>query len=113
MKLVRFAVGDSKPDFGVVIGDRAAAFADLLRRRGAAQPSLADRKAYLAGLLGSEETARELLTCGEAHLDEPDDTEKPPLRAIRHWQPGFFISTRRFLARLTSEVLGTSGTVSP
>ena len=65
MKLVRFAVGDSKPDFGVVIGDRAAAFADLLRRRGAAQPSLADPKAYLAGLLGSEEAARASLTAAK------------------------------------------------
>jgi hypothetical protein len=50
MKLVRFALGDTKPGFGIVIGDHAVAFGILQYRSGITQPSLSDSKAYLAGL---------------------------------------------------------------
>jgi len=50
MKLVRFALGDTKPGFSIVIGDHAVTFGILHYRRGITQPSLSDSKAYLAGL---------------------------------------------------------------
>jgi len=87
MKLIRFAVGGSKPGFGVVIDDRAVTFASLLRRHGTTQSSLSDSKSYLAGLPESEHAAQELLAWGEAHLGELDDREKPNLHTVRLHEP--------------------------
>jgi 2-keto-4-pentenoate hydratase/2-oxohepta-3-ene-1,7-dioic acid hydratase in catechol pathway len=87
MKLIRFALGDAKPSFGVVIGDHAIAFEILQYRSGITQPSLNDSKAYLAGLPESEQAARELLAWGEAHLEELSDGEKPKLREVRLREP--------------------------
>jgi 2-keto-4-pentenoate hydratase/2-oxohepta-3-ene-1,7-dioic acid hydratase in catechol pathway len=87
MKLIRFSVGDAKPSFGVVIGDRAVAFAVLQERHGSRQPGLGDSRAYLAGLPGSERAARELLAWGEAHLGELAEGEKPKLEAVRLHEP--------------------------
>jgi len=87
MKLIRFSVGDSTPVFGVVVGERAVAFATLQQRSGVTRPSLGDSKAYLADLPESEGAAREMLAWGAAHLDELPDREKPRLEAVRLREP--------------------------
>jgi 2-keto-4-pentenoate hydratase/2-oxohepta-3-ene-1,7-dioic acid hydratase in catechol pathway len=87
MKLIRFSQGDSKPRFGVVIGDRAIAFATLRQRSGITQPDLSDSQAYLAGLPDNERAARELAAWGEAHLDEWPEGEKPRLQDVRLHEP--------------------------
>jgi 2-keto-4-pentenoate hydratase/2-oxohepta-3-ene-1,7-dioic acid hydratase in catechol pathway len=87
MKLIRFSSAGSTPAFGVVIGDHAVAFSDLLRRSGIANASLDDSKAYLAALPQSEQAARELAAWGEAHLDALDPSEKPALQSVRLHEP--------------------------
>ena len=87
MKLIRFAIGDAKPCFGVAIGDHAVALATLQQRSRITQPDLGDSSAYLAGLPDSERAARKLLAWGEAHLDELADNEKPTLQAVRLHEP--------------------------
>ena len=87
MKLIRFEQDNSKPQFGVVIGDYAVAFKSLLASSGTTQPSLGDSKAYLAGLPESEQAARDLLEWGEANLDKLKDSEKPTLQAVRLLEP--------------------------
>jgi len=87
MKLIRFALGDAKPGFGVVIGEHAVALASLQQRSGITQPGLSDSKAYLAGLPESERAARKLLAWGEAHLAELTDSEKPKLQTVRLHAP--------------------------
>lgn len=87
MKLIRFSRGDSKPCFGVVIGDRAIAFTSLQQGSGITLPDLSDSQAYLSGLPESERAARELLAWGEAHLDGLTDSEKPRLQAVRLHEP--------------------------
>jgi hypothetical protein len=87
MKLIRFAVGDTRPSFGIVIGDRAVSFSILQHRSGITKPGLSDSRAYLTGLPDSEKTARELLAWGEAHLAELADSEKPKLQAVRLHEP--------------------------
>ena len=87
MKLVRFSQGDSKPRFGVVIGDRAIAFATLQQRSGITRPELGDSHAYLAGLPETERAARELSGWGEAHLGELPEDERPSLRDVRLHEP--------------------------
>ncbi|MGE5089777.1 MAG: fumarylacetoacetate hydrolase family protein [Candidatus Levyibacteriota bacterium] len=87
MKLIRFSRGDTKPRFGVVIGDCAIAFASLQHRSGIAQPDVGDSRAYLAGLPESERVARELLGWGEAHLGELPEDERPKLDAVRLHEP--------------------------
>jgi len=82
MKLIRFAFGDAKPSFGIVIGDHAIAFASLQQRSGITQPDLSDSQAYLAGLPQSERVALELRVWGEAHMNELADSEKPRLIAV-------------------------------
>lgn len=83
MKLIRFAQGDAKPRFGVVIGEHAIAFTSLLQRSGMTRADLSDSNAYLTGLPESERVARELLAWGEAHLAELTDSEKPKLQTVR------------------------------
>lgn len=87
MRLIRFSRNDATPRFGVVIGDRAVAFADLQARSGIATPDLAGSRAYLAGLPGSERAAREMLAWGEAHLGELPESEKPKLASVRMLEP--------------------------
>jgi len=87
MKLIRFALGDAKPGFGVVIGDRAIAFTSLQQRSGIIRNGLGDSNAYLTGLPESERAARELLAWGEAHLAELTDSEKPKLQTVRLHAP--------------------------
>jgi 2-keto-4-pentenoate hydratase/2-oxohepta-3-ene-1,7-dioic acid hydratase in catechol pathway len=87
MKLVRFSLGGAKPQFGVVVGDYAVAFATLQHRSGITQPDLSDSKAYLAGLPETEQAARKLLAWGEAHLQELSATEKASLDALQLHAP--------------------------
>jgi hypothetical protein len=87
MKLIRFSQGDSKPRFGVVIGDRAIAFASLQQRSGIAQPDLGDSHAYLTGLPKTERAARELAVWGEAQLGEWPEGERPRLQEVRLHEP--------------------------
>lgn len=87
MKLIRFSQGESKPRFGVVIDDRAIAFATLQQRGGVNRPELADSRAYLAGLPESERAARDLAAWGEAHLGEWPVGERPRLQDIRLHEP--------------------------
>jgi 2-keto-4-pentenoate hydratase/2-oxohepta-3-ene-1,7-dioic acid hydratase in catechol pathway len=87
MKLIRFAFGDTRPSFGIVIRDRAVSFSALQHRSSITQPGLSDSKAYLAGLPESERAARELLAWGEAHLEELSENEKPKLQAVRLLEP--------------------------
>jgi len=87
MKLIRFSHGNSKPRFGVVIGDHAIAFATLRQRSGVDRPELSDSHAYLAGLPASERAARELAAWGEAHLGEWPEDEKPRLQEVRLHEP--------------------------
>lgn len=87
MKLIRFSKGDSKPRFGVVIGDRAIAFTSLQKRAGITQPDVSDSRAYLAGLPQSERVARELAGWGEAHLGDLPEGEKPRLQDVRLHEP--------------------------
>lgn len=87
MKLIRFSQGDSKPRFGIVIGDRAVAFTTLQQRSGVAGPELSDSRAYLAGLPASELAARELAAWGEAHLGELPEDERPSLGDVRLHEP--------------------------
>jgi len=68
MKLIRSSQGDSKPRFGVVIGDRAVAFTTLQQRSGVDRPGLSDSRAYLAGLPASEQAARELWRPGARRI---------------------------------------------
>ena len=87
MKLIRFSSAGSAPAFGVVIGDRAVAFASLQQRSGIRQPALDDSKAYLAALPASERAARELTAWGEAHFDALDPAEKLTLESVRLHEP--------------------------
>jgi len=87
MKLIRFSLGDAKPNFGVVIGDHAVSFAILQQRSGIMSPNLSDSHAYLAGLPESEQAARKLQAWGEAHLGELSNSEKPKLEAVRLHEP--------------------------
>ena len=87
MKLIRFALGDAKPVFGIVIADHAVSFACLQQRSGITRSVLSDSKAYLTGLPESEQAARELLAWGVAHLAELSDSEKPKLQAVRLHEP--------------------------
>jgi 2-keto-4-pentenoate hydratase/2-oxohepta-3-ene-1,7-dioic acid hydratase in catechol pathway len=87
MKLIRLSRGTTMPRFGVVIGDRAIAFASLQQRSGIARPELSDSRAYLAGLPESERAARELAGWGEAHLAELPDDERPRLQDVRLHEP--------------------------
>jgi 2-keto-4-pentenoate hydratase/2-oxohepta-3-ene-1,7-dioic acid hydratase in catechol pathway len=87
MKLIRFSRGDAKPRFGVLIGDRAVAFASLQPRSGITRPDLVDSRAYLAALPESERAARELLVWGETHLDELPEDEKSRLESVRLHEP--------------------------
>jgi 2-keto-4-pentenoate hydratase/2-oxohepta-3-ene-1,7-dioic acid hydratase in catechol pathway len=87
MKLMRFSRVDEKPRFGVVIGDRAVAFASLQPRSGITRPDLCDSRAYLTGLPESERAARELLAWGETHLDELSEDEKSRLESVRLHEP--------------------------
>jgi 2-keto-4-pentenoate hydratase/2-oxohepta-3-ene-1,7-dioic acid hydratase in catechol pathway len=87
MKLIRFSRGDSKPHFGVVIGDRAIAFTSLQQRSGITRPDVSDSQAYLAGLPESEHAARELSAWGETHLGELPDGERPRLQDVRLHEP--------------------------
>lgn len=85
MKLIRFSCGDWTPRFGVVIGDRAVAFATLQQRSGITRPELGDRHAYLTGLPATERAARELAAWGAAHLGDLIEDERPSLRDVsRH-----------------------------
>jgi 2-keto-4-pentenoate hydratase/2-oxohepta-3-ene-1,7-dioic acid hydratase in catechol pathway len=87
MKLIRFAMGEAKLSFGVVIGEHAIAFTSLQQRSGITQPDLSGSHAYLTGLPESEQAARELLAWGEAHLAELPDSEKPTLQTVRLHEP--------------------------
>jgi 2-keto-4-pentenoate hydratase/2-oxohepta-3-ene-1,7-dioic acid hydratase in catechol pathway len=87
MKLVRFSIGDTRPGFGIVIGDRAVSLGILQHRSGITHPGLGDSRSYLESLPESERAARELLAWGEAHLDELADSEKPELQAVRLHEP--------------------------
>jgi len=87
MKLIRFSRGDSRPRFGVVIGDRAVAFTTLQQRSGSNRPDLSDSQAYLTGLPESERAARELSGWGEAHLAELPEGERPRLQDVRLHEP--------------------------
>src|SRR5690349_6579229 len=87
MKLIRFSQGDSKPRFGVVINDRAIAFASLQQRCGITQPDLSDSEAYLAGLPESERVAREIAGWGEMHLAKFPESERPMLKQVRLHEP--------------------------
>ncbi|WP_295448308.1 fumarylacetoacetate hydrolase family protein [uncultured Thiodictyon sp.] len=87
MKLIRFSQGETKPSFGVVIGEHAIAFATLQQRSGIARPDLDDSRAYLAGLPQTEHAARELAAWGEAHLGEWPECERPRLRDVRLHEP--------------------------
>ena len=87
MKLIRFSQGDTKPRFGVVIGDHAVAFTTLQQRRGTTQPELDDSRAYLAALPGSEQAARELAAWGETQLRSWPEAERPRLQDVRLHAP--------------------------
>jgi 2-keto-4-pentenoate hydratase/2-oxohepta-3-ene-1,7-dioic acid hydratase in catechol pathway len=87
MKLIRFSRHDSKPRFGVVIGDRAIAFATLQQRSGITRPDLGNSHAYLTGLPETERAARELAAWGEAHLGDLLEDERPSLRDVRLHEP--------------------------
>jgi 2-keto-4-pentenoate hydratase/2-oxohepta-3-ene-1,7-dioic acid hydratase in catechol pathway len=87
MKLIRSSVAGAAPAFGVVIGDRAVAFASLQQRSGIRQPALDDSKAYLAALPASEQAARELAAWGGTHLGELHDDERPALASVRLHEP--------------------------
>jgi 2-keto-4-pentenoate hydratase/2-oxohepta-3-ene-1,7-dioic acid hydratase in catechol pathway len=87
MKLIRFSRGDSKPCFGVVIGEHAIAFESLQQRSGIGGPELSDSRAYLAGLPETERAARELAAWGEARLGEWPESERPRLQDVRLHEP--------------------------
>ncbi len=87
MKLIRFSRHDSKPRFGVVIGDRAIAFATLQQRSGITRLDLGDSHAYLTGLPETERAARELAAWGAAHLGDLLEDERPSLRDVRLHEP--------------------------
>ena len=87
MKLIRFAVGDAAPSFGVVVGEHAVAFASLGEHSGRSHAQLNDSKAYLAALPASEMMARELLAWAEANLAELPESAKPLLGAVRLHPP--------------------------
>ena len=87
MKLIRFEYSGSRPQFGVVIGDHAVAFAALQARSGKSDPRLTDSRTYLANLPTSEQAARELLAWGQEHMDEPAIRDQPGLDAVRLHEP--------------------------
>jgi 2-keto-4-pentenoate hydratase/2-oxohepta-3-ene-1,7-dioic acid hydratase in catechol pathway len=88
MKLIRFTTADSPaPRFGVVVRDQAVPFAVLQSKAGKSFLHLADSRAYLANLPGSERAAKELLAWGEQHLGELADGERFPLNAVRLLEP--------------------------
>jgi 2-keto-4-pentenoate hydratase/2-oxohepta-3-ene-1,7-dioic acid hydratase in catechol pathway len=87
MELIRFSLDDTTPNFGVVIGGYAVAFATLQQRSGITQPCLTDSNAYLVGLPETEQAARKLLAWGEIHLQELSAIEKPKLEALKLHAP--------------------------
>jgi 2-keto-4-pentenoate hydratase/2-oxohepta-3-ene-1,7-dioic acid hydratase in catechol pathway len=87
MKLIRFVVGDSSPQFGVAVGEHAVAFTALQAGSGRSCAHLADSQAYLANLPDSETAARVLLAWGLEHLDELAKRERPRLEAVRLLEP--------------------------
>jgi hypothetical protein len=66
MKIIRFSRGEARPEFGVVCGDRAVAFASLQRASGLSYSALADSRSYLANLPDSEQQP-----LADVHLHEP------------------------------------------
>jgi hypothetical protein len=88
MKLIRFSHGDSKPRFGVVIGDRAIAFTTLQQRSGITQPDLSDSQGYLTGLPESEQGARGLSGRGASHLGQLPEPIIGGSSATRGRRPG-------------------------
>jgi len=87
MKLIRFALGDAAPRFGLVVGDHAVALEVLQGRSGTTSPILSDSTAYLVGLPESEAAARQCLAWAEAHLGELPEGERPRLDAVRLHEP--------------------------
>jgi 2-keto-4-pentenoate hydratase/2-oxohepta-3-ene-1,7-dioic acid hydratase in catechol pathway len=87
MKLIRFSLDDAAPRFGVVIGDRAVAFASLLDLSGQRHDALRDSHSYLAALPESEQAARALLAWGEANLSHLNEGDKPALASVRLHAP--------------------------
>jgi len=87
MKLIRFSVDDAQPLFGIVIGDRAVAFASLQATSGLRRPALDDSRNYLAALPESEQAARELLAWAEAHPGALPERERPLLSSVRLHAP--------------------------
>jgi hypothetical protein len=87
MKLIRFAVGDAAPRFGLPVGDHAMTLEVLQGRSGITHPGLQDSRAYLAGLPETEGAARRLLSWAEAHLGELAVGERPGLDSVRLHEP--------------------------
>jgi len=88
MKLIRFSTPDSPTtQFGVVIRNHAVAFERLQVKAGKASPHLADSRAYLAHLPGSEQAAKELLGWGEQHFEKLGQGDSFPLEAVQLLEP--------------------------
>lgn len=82
MKIIRFAQGDARPHFGLVIGEHAVSFASLQAASGLQHACLNDSQAYLAGLPASEQAARDLQAWAESNLQQLDAAEKPLLANV-------------------------------
>ncbi|WCD77992.1 fumarylacetoacetate hydrolase family protein [Pseudomonas sp. TUM22785] len=87
MKLIRFARGETAPEFGLVIGEHAISFASLQASSGRRHTCLDSSDAYLAALPQSELLARELQAWAEAHLESFSAAEKPRLNSVRLHAP--------------------------
>lgn len=88
MKIIRFtAAGSATVSFGVLIRNHAVSFDTLQAKAGRPSPHLADSRAYLANLPGSEQAAKELLAWGEQHFDELGPGDRFPLKSVRLLEP--------------------------
>lgn len=88
MKLLNFqSVSGNAILFGVVVKGYAVSFDILQRKAGKTQAGLQNVYSYLENLPASEDTARELLMFGEAHVSSWNDKEKIPLEEAKILPP--------------------------
>lgn len=87
MKIIRFSVEQDRPQFGVVVADRAVAFATLQTHSGQFHPCLDNSHSYLSALPESEKIASSLAAWAHEHLGNLPEADKPPIDSVQLHTP--------------------------